>query len=195
MPTHSPMETTAATRSPIRRRRRTRMAFPQRRSHYDFGGVTRKQTPQPNTTQNLPGPVQTFTYDSIGRIQKVSNLFNGAYTRYVYSNSQNRVDTFATIIDGASEQNGNEARSFRYLRRAWSCDSRCVSHPGSVGGFGGQLILYDAMGRAISNRTLPKRAPVERHHSGRLPVMTPLPTEDWAGSTRSRPTIGKAGHL
>jgi hypothetical protein len=46
--------------------------------NFDFGAKTQLQTPQPNTTANTPGPVQTFSYDSVGRIYQVSNSFNGA---------------------------------------------------------------------------------------------------------------------
>jgi len=34
--------------------------------NYDFGAKTQVQTPQPNTTSNTPGPVQTFSYDGAG---------------------------------------------------------------------------------------------------------------------------------
>jgi YD repeat-containing protein len=123
------------------------------RYHYDFGAVTWKQTPQPNTIQNLPGPEQTLTYDSIGRIQRVTNLVNGAYTRYVYPSTQpgspNRIDTYTTIIDGASEQNGNEAHSFQIADGHGRVIASASNHPGSDGGFSGQLVLYDNLGRGI----------------------------------------------
>lgn len=123
------------------------------RYQYDFGAVTWKQTPQPNTIVNTPGPQQTITYDSFGRIQRLTNLVNGAYTRYVYPGtqpgSQNRIDTYATIIDGASEQNGNEAHSFQIADGHGRVIASASSHPGSTGGYNGQLVLFDAMGRAI----------------------------------------------
>jgi len=123
------------------------------RYQYDFGAVTWKQTPQPNTIQNLPGPEQTFNYDSFGRIQRVTNLVNGAYTRYVYPGtqpgSQNRIDTYATIVDGASEQNGNEAHSFKVFDGHGRVIASASSHPGSAGGFSGQLVFYDQMDRVI----------------------------------------------
>jgi YD repeat-containing protein len=125
------------------------------RYHYDFGAATWKQTPQPNTTVNLPGPEQTLTYDSIGRIQRTTNLVNGAYTRYVYPGtqpgSQNRLDVYSRILDEANEQNGLEAHSFSIADGHGRTIASASSHPGSVGGFSGQLILYDAMGRAIKS--------------------------------------------
>ena len=54
------------------------------RYNYDFGGVTWKQTPMPNTTVNTPGPQQKISYDSLGRVKRVTNLVNNAYTRFIY---------------------------------------------------------------------------------------------------------------
>ncbi len=150
------------------------------RYHYDFGAVTWKQTPQPNAVANLPGPQQAFTYDSIGRLQKAANLTNGAYTRYVYpssqSGSQNRIDTYATIIDGASEQNGNEAHSFsiadgygRVIASASSHPDITVPTPPAPERFSGQLVLYNNVGRAIKTSN-----PTETYASG-------MPSQ-WAAS-------------
>ena len=150
------------------------------RYHYDFGTVTWKQTPQPNTVTNLPGPQQTVTYDSFGRIQRVTNLVNGAYTRYVYPSpqpgSQNRVDTYTTIVDGASEQNGNEAHSFsiadgygRVIASASSHPDITVPTPPAPERFSGQLVLYNNVGRAIKTSN-----PTETYASG-------MPSQ-WAAS-------------
>jgi len=78
------------------------------RYDYDFGATTWKQTPQPNTIENLPGPEQKFSYDSFGRIERVTNLVNNAYTRYEYPLSQTRVDNYATI-----QERLGEAHSFK----------------------------------------------------------------------------------
>jgi hypothetical protein len=135
------------------------------RYHYDFGEVTWKQTPQPNTNENLPGPQQTFSYDSVGRIQRVTNLFNRAYTRSVYPSiqpgSQNRIDTYATIVAGASEQNGNEGHTFKIFDGHGRVIAKASSHPGSIGGFSGQLLIYDNMGRVIKQSN-----PTETNASG-----------------------------
>ena len=121
------------------------------RYDYDFGGITWKQTPLPNTTVNTPGPQQTSAYDTIGRIKKITNLFNGGYTRYEYSNSQTRVDTYITVVDGASEENGNEARSFQISDGHGRVIASATAHPSSTGGFSAQLILYDVLGRPIKS--------------------------------------------
>jgi YD repeat-containing protein len=112
--------------------------------NFDFGAVTQKQTPQPNTTANLPGPVQTIAYDLLGRTDRVTNLVNNAYTRFVYPASQNRVDTYATIQDYAGE-----AHSFKITDGYGRVIASAADHPGSTGGFSGQLIYYDTMGRVI----------------------------------------------
>jgi YD repeat-containing protein len=114
------------------------------RYSYDLGRPTWTRTAQPNTTQNLPGPETKFAYDVFGRFERVTNLVNNAYTRYEYSSSQNRVDTYATIQAGMSE-----AHSFSIVDGHGRGIAKASDHPGSVGGFSGQLVLYDQMGRAI----------------------------------------------
>ena len=110
--------------------------------NFDFGAVTRKQTPQPNVTTNTPGPIQTLTYDNFGRLQRVTSLFNNAYTRYVYGT--NYVETFATVNTVA-----DEAHSIQVFDGVGRVIATASNHPGSDGGFSGQLILFDQMGRAI----------------------------------------------
>ena len=112
--------------------------------NFDFGAVTSKQTPQPNTIANIPGPVQTIAYDSLGRTERVTNLVNNAYTRFVYPPSQNRVDTYATIQD-----NAGEAHSFKISDGHGRVIASAADHPGSTGGFSGQLVYYDLMGRTV----------------------------------------------
>jgi YD repeat-containing protein len=112
--------------------------------NYDFGAATRKQTPLPNVTDNEAGPVQTIEYDSLGRLQKVKNLFNNAYTRYEYPASQNRVDTYVTIVDTSTE-----AHSFKITDGHGRVIASAADHPGSTGGFSGRLIIYDIMARAV----------------------------------------------
>ncbi|HXM47489.1 MAG TPA: hypothetical protein VN956_06435 [Pyrinomonadaceae bacterium] len=133
--------------------------------NYDFGAATRKQTPLPNVTDNQPGPAQTVEYDSLGRVQKVQNLFNNAYTRYEYQASQNRVDTYATIQDG-----GGEAHSFKITDGQGRLIASAADHPGSAGGYSGQFIYYDTMGRVIKQSN-----PTETNASSAIPY-------DWAAT-------------
>lgn len=134
------------------------------RYHYDLGVLTWRKTPEPNTTalntnDSDPGPEQTFSYDDVGRVKRVTNLTNSAYTRYVYPGTQagslNRVDTYRTIVDGATEQNGNEAHSLQVFDGHGRLIGSASSNPGSSGGFRGQHIIYDNLGRMFktSNAT------------------------------------------
>lgn len=110
--------------------------------NFDFGAVTRRQTPQPNTTTNTPGPIQTINYDLNGRIQRVNSLVNNAYTRFIYG--PNYIESFASVNNVA-----DEAHSLQVFDGVGRIIATASSHPGSNGGFSGQLILYDASGRAI----------------------------------------------
>ncbi|HSD47972.1 MAG TPA: hypothetical protein VLB87_15195, partial [Pyrinomonadaceae bacterium] len=112
--------------------------------NFDFGAVTYKRTPQPNTTQNLPGPEQTLNYDQMGRLQQVTNSINGAYTRYEYPSSQTRVDTFTTV-----EQGQGEAHSFEVTDGAGRVIATAMDHPGSVGGYSGRRFVYNVMGEVV----------------------------------------------
>src|ERR1043165_2247031 len=112
--------------------------------HFDFGAITYTRTPLPNTISNLPGPEQTFAFDVIGRLQQQTSLVNGAYTRFEYPTSTNRVDTYRTIQDGLGE-----AHSFQITDGAGRVIASATDNPGSVGGFSGQRTVYDVMGRVI----------------------------------------------
>ena len=112
--------------------------------NFDFGAVTRRQTPQPNKTENDPGPEQSWTFDTIGRLQRVTNLVNNAYTRFEYPTSQIRVDTYTTIQEGLGE-----AHSFGITDGLGRVVATATDHPGSDGGYSGQRFVYDAMGRVI----------------------------------------------
>jgi YD repeat-containing protein len=110
--------------------------------NFDFGGVTSKQTPQPNTTANLPGPVQIIEYDTAGRTKKVTSTTNGAYMSYVYGpNYLLRLSTVNNIADEA------------YSNAVFDGLGRTVvaagNHPGSAGGYSAVNTIYDAMGGVV----------------------------------------------
>jgi YD repeat-containing protein len=110
--------------------------------NFDFGAVTRTQTPLPNVTNNQAGPAQTIAYDSIGRLQRVTNLVNNAYQRYEYG--PNFTQTYSTVNTVA-----DEAYSLQVFDGAGRTIAKATNHPGSTGGFSGQLVIYDAMGRVV----------------------------------------------
>jgi len=110
--------------------------------NFDFGALTSKQTPQPNTTANLPGPVQTLAYDAAGRVERVTSTTNNAYTRYVYG--PNYVQTFATVNTVA-----DEAYSIQVFDGVGRVTLAAGNHPGSSGGYSARNTIYGAMGRGI----------------------------------------------
>lgn len=122
--------------------------FSQRtRYHYDFGASTWKQTPLPNVTTNTPGPEETITYDSVGRVKQITSLVNNAFARFTYSSSNNRIDTYVAI--GEVDNQIQEAHSFSISDGLGRKFATASAHPGSTGGFAGQLTLFDAMGRPV----------------------------------------------
>jgi YD repeat-containing protein len=107
--------------------------------NFDFGAKTRAQGPPP--AGQSQGAIQTMTYDGAGRISRVDNQNNGAYTRWDYA-PYSYVSRFDTIQDGAGEQ---------YTSTVWDGGGRVRavggSNPGSSGGYWGKFTIYDVMGR------------------------------------------------
>jgi YD repeat-containing protein len=113
--------------------------------NFDFGAVTRTQTPRPNTTDPddvNPRPQQSLTFDAIGRVQQITNLVNNAYTRFEYPTNGISVDTFATIQEGLGE-----AHSFKFTDGAGRVIATATDHNANT--FSGQKIIYDVLGRVI----------------------------------------------
>jgi YD repeat-containing protein len=111
--------------------------------NFDFGGVTSKQTPQPNTAANLPGPIQSFAYDAARRIERVTSTTNGAYQRYVYG--PNYVLTWSTVNNLADE--AYTSTVFDGMGRPIVAAS---NHPvPDRVAYSAVNTIYDAMGRAV----------------------------------------------
>jgi|GEM_PF-1178544 len=129
--------------------------------NFDFGLVTRSQSPPPAGQQT--GAIKNFIYDSIGRVEKVAVEFNGnadySHTRFEYPASQNRLDTYSTIQEGQGE-----AHSFKIMDGHGRAIANAAAHPGSSGGFSGQLFLYDELARLIKTSN-----PTETSGSGARP--------------------------
>lgn len=92
------------------------------------------------------GASRTTTYDSVGRVSRV-DISNGAYTRYVYPESQTQVDSYSLILT-------NEYYSTQILDGAGRVRATASSFPGSIGGYRGQYTIYDVMGR-VSQQSNP----------------------------------------
>lgn len=112
--------------------------------HFDFGAATNELMPNP--TPNLPGSERVFTYDAIGRLTQITNQANGSYTRYVYPSSQIKLETYVTFQAGLGE-----AYSFKMMDGAGRIIAVANEHPGSYGGYSGQIFAYDLMGRLIKS--------------------------------------------
>ncbi len=102
--------------------------------NYDFGAITRTQDPK--------GAVQTRTYDSIGRRDRITDQFTGAYTRWVYAAGNTFIAAFSTIEAGQGEAFQGTA-----LDGAGRYRSTQTDLPGSTGGYSAVTTGYDVMGR------------------------------------------------
>ncbi|HVI70745.1 MAG TPA: hypothetical protein VM656_04575, partial [Pyrinomonadaceae bacterium] len=135
--------------------------------NYDFGAVTRTQDPK--------DAVQTITYDSATRVDRITNEINGAYVRNAYAPS-GYIASYATI------QNAEEALQLSYFDGAGRLRASGGDHPGSSTGFAGTLISYDVMGR-LSQQTNPAEINGSWIPSGddALGWASTLQTYDWNG--------------
>ena len=110
---------------------------------FDLGAVHSTQTPSPNVGQS--GPIQTFIYDSVGRLQEVTNNINFAHVRWVYPNNSTMVQTFTTVVNGLGE-----AYSAQLFDGAGRVRATAADHPGSTGQYTGQYFTYNNVGRLVA---------------------------------------------
>lgn len=89
-------------------------------------------------------------HDAVGRTDRVTNQFNGAYTRYVY-NPYGDINSFSTIQNGAGE-----AYSVTYFDGAGRLRSSGRDLLGSTGLYRGQFWIYDNMGRVSQRQGRPR---------------------------------------
>jgi YD repeat-containing protein len=148
--------------------------------NFDLGAVTRTQSPPP--AGQTVGAIKNFTYDSLARLQKVAIEFGGnadySHTRFEYPISQNRVDSYSTIQEGLAE-----GHSFKIVDGHGRTIASASDHSPSTGGFSGQLILYDAMGRTIKQSN-----PTETSDNG-------TPPSQWVAAGDDDPANGGLGWL
>src|SRR6266545_530998 len=90
--------------------------------NYDFGAVTWTQSPK--------GATVTRNYDAAGRVERVRNEVNGAYTRYGYAPNQSYVQSFTTIND---LNPANEFYSITVVDGHDRVRGTASDHPNSVG--------------------------------------------------------------
>jgi RHS repeat-associated protein len=111
---------------------------------FEFGAVTWTQTPSPNVGQTAP--TQDFTYDSVGRLQQITNNVNSAYVRWVYPTNSTTVQTYTTLVSGLGEAYSAEVFDGAGRVRATAAD-----HPGSTGQYTGQYYVYNNMGQLVQH--------------------------------------------
>jgi YD repeat-containing protein len=95
-------------------------------------------------TQDPKGAAVARTYDVAGRIERITNVVNGAYTRYIYAHDQSYVRSFATVNDLSAEFYSITTFDGHDRVRGTASD-----HPTSVGGYKARNYEYDIMGRLI----------------------------------------------
>ena len=112
--------------------------------NFDYGAVTWRQTPSPNAGT---APTVSFTYDSEGRIQQVTNDLNSAFTQWVYPNTMTEVNQFTTIDPGSINTSSLRAFSTTLFDGAGRVRASASDHPGSTGLYSGQYLIYNNMGQ------------------------------------------------
>jgi RHS repeat-associated protein len=108
--------------------------------NFNHGGVTR--------TQDALGAVKTLTYEPAGRIERTTDQFTGAYTRWVYG-AAGDITKFETIQSGLGE-----AATTIIFDGAGRPRGTRTELPNSSGGYSAQLTFYDTSGR-VSQQTNP----------------------------------------
>ncbi len=107
--------------------------------NFHLGAKTRAEGPPPH--QQTLGRITTFAYDAAARLELVTTVNNGAYTRYVYG--PNYVESWSSVNNVA-----DEAHSVQFFAGMGQVVASLRNHPGSAGGNSVQLTYYDIMGRA-----------------------------------------------
>ncbi|MCA1634024.1 MAG: hypothetical protein LC802_09990, partial [Acidobacteria bacterium] len=170
-------------------------------TRYEFstGAVTRTQGLSPNLSLYPTGPVQTMSYDEVGRISRVERETDGdgatlsqanrPHTRYVYSPGQTWAQSFTTIRD---EQ--TEVYSIQVMDGVGRTYASAADFPGTGGNYRAQHTVYDVMGRAVRASTPTQVTtgwePVDEDTADNLPAGWYYSTQDY--DWKGRPTYSGA---
>jgi YD repeat-containing protein len=106
--------------------------------NFDIGATTRTQSPAP--AGQSQGAIQTMTYNSLGQLDRVTTVNNGAYKRFWYG--PNYVASYATVNNVA-----DELYAIQVTDGAGRVIGAASNHPGSSGGYSLVNTIYDQMGR------------------------------------------------
>jgi YD repeat-containing protein len=121
---------------------------------YDIGANVWAKSPAP--TGNTTGKETTRFYDTVGRIEKVTLVNTGAYTRYEYPTNNIQSKVYSTIVDTgtAGVDSNDEVLSETWTDGAGQVRRSRTEHPNSTGGWTGVLVEYDILGQ-IKRSTVP----------------------------------------
>lgn len=144
--------------------------------NFDFGAVTRAQDPK--------GAVVTTTYDSVGRVDRITNQVTGAYTRYVYPHYLYHVLSYTTVNDAT------ELYSLTFWDGHDRLRATASDNPTSVGQYKAQFNSYDSMGRLWWQSRQTEifsdwNCAGDDQAAGWGPTLWTIQTYDWKG----RPTV------
>lgn len=114
---------------------------------YDVGSNVWAQSPAP-AGQSI-GKTTERLFDTIGRLSRETIVNSGAYTRYEYPTNGVQSKVFSTLVD--IDNDGADADD-EVLAESWSDGAgrtrmSRTEHPGSTGGWSGQIVEYDILGR------------------------------------------------
>ena len=110
---------------------------------YHTGQVSRAEDPR--------GKQQTFSYDDAGRVLRAelsgrdpatNQVVSGGYTRWVYSDGMDAVQTWAAV-----DADKPESCSISVTDGAGRARATATDFPGSAGGYSAQYVIYDVAGR------------------------------------------------
>ena len=114
--------------------------------NYDRGAMTKTSSPTKGAAATgITYAEVAYTYDSVGRPSKVTNVTNGAYTRWVYATTNLLVEQYQTVSSTA------EAYSAQVLDGAGRVRGVAADH--TFGGttttptYSGQYFVYNNIGR------------------------------------------------
>ena len=111
--------------------------------NYDIGAVTKTIVPGKGTGQTgdlVQYLEHRMTYDSAGRIDRVTNQNNSAYTRYVYL-------PYGSVQSFTLDHSPTERYNITDFDGAGRVRAKGMNHAASTGGYSVQYFKYDVMGR------------------------------------------------
>jgi YD repeat-containing protein len=106
--------------------------------NFDFGATTRTQSPTP--AGQSQGTIQTMTYNSLGRLERITTTNNGAYRRFWYG--ADFTASYATVNNTA-----DELYAIQVTDGVGRVIGAAGNHPGSSGGYRLVNTIYNSMGR------------------------------------------------